>query len=199
MKLVWFRNDLRLADNPALRHACAEAGEVAALFVISPTQWQQHKMAPIRQRFLLAQVDALGLELAALGIELHLLRVETFAETPAALASLCRELGVTRLYANQAIELGQLALPGPFDVFRGAVEAQQLHIGECPRLLQLHTPQFLGSGGRGNHPDHPPLLVQHLVTPADMLRRHALAAEYRGAAFVGIAVQLDRTRHNRQQ
>ncbi|WP_423191254.1 deoxyribodipyrimidine photo-lyase [Aeromonas salmonicida] len=23
MKLVWFRNDLRLADNPALRHACA--------------------------------------------------------------------------------------------------------------------------------------------------------------------------------
>ncbi|MGL6049170.1 MAG: deoxyribodipyrimidine photo-lyase, partial [Aeromonas salmonicida] len=88
MKLVWFRNDLRLADNPALRHACAEAGEVAALFVISPTQWQQHKMAPIRQQFLLAQVDELGRALAALGIPLHLLRVETFAEMPTALASL---------------------------------------------------------------------------------------------------------------
>ncbi|MNJ09698.1 Deoxyribodipyrimidine photo-lyase [compost metagenome] len=111
MRLVWFRNDLRLADNPALRSCCGNAGAdeepVAALFVISPTQWRQHKMAPIRQRFLLAQVDALGLELAALGIELHLLRVETFAETPAALASLCRELGVTRLYANQAIELDE--------------------------------------------------------------------------------------------
>ncbi|WP_429167552.1 deoxyribodipyrimidine photo-lyase [Aeromonas rivipollensis] len=111
MRLVWFRNDLRLADNPALRSCCGNAGAdeepVAALFVISPTQWRQHKMAPIRQRFLLAQVDALGLELAALGIELHLLRVETFAETPAALASLCRELCVTRLYANQAIELDE--------------------------------------------------------------------------------------------
>ncbi|MFM5557712.1 deoxyribodipyrimidine photo-lyase [Aeromonas rivipollensis] len=111
MRLVWFRNDLRLADNPALRSCCGNAGAdeepVAAFFVISPTQWRQHKMAPIRQRFLLAQVDALGLELAALGIELHLLRVETFAEVPAALASLCRELGVTRLYANQAIELDE--------------------------------------------------------------------------------------------
>ena len=60
MTLGWFRTDLRLADNPALRHACAETGEVAALFVISPTQWRQHKMAPIRQRFILAQVDVLG-------------------------------------------------------------------------------------------------------------------------------------------
>ena len=107
MKLVWFRNDLRLADNPALRHACAEAGEVAALFVISPTQWQQHKMAPIRQQFLLSQVDELGKALAALGIPLHLLRVETFAEMPTALASLSRELGVSQLYANQAIEIDE--------------------------------------------------------------------------------------------
>ncbi|MFQ1900454.1 deoxyribodipyrimidine photo-lyase [Aeromonas veronii] len=107
MKLVWLRNDLRLADNPALRHACAGDEPVAALFIISPAQWRQHKMAPVRQRFMLAQVDELGRELAALGIPLHLLRVETFAEAPAALADLCRELGVTQLYANQAIELDE--------------------------------------------------------------------------------------------
>lgn len=111
MKLVWFRTDLRLADNPALRHACAdldaEGGEVAALYIISPEQWRLHRVAPIRQRFLLAQVDELGRELAALGIRLHLLRVETFAEVPATLASLSRELGVTHLYANQAIELDE--------------------------------------------------------------------------------------------
>ena len=107
MRLVWFRNDLRLADNPALRHGCADEEPVAALFIISPTQWRQHKMAPIRQRFILAQVDMLGRELAALGIPLHLLRVETFAEVTAALPDLCRELGVTHLYANQAIELDE--------------------------------------------------------------------------------------------
>ncbi|MBL0473659.1 deoxyribodipyrimidine photo-lyase [Aeromonas veronii] len=107
MKLVWFRHDLRLADNPALRHACAGDEPVGALFIISPIQWRQHKMAPIRQRFMLAQVDMLGRELAALGIPLHLLRVETFAEVPVALADLCRELGVTQLYANQAIEIDE--------------------------------------------------------------------------------------------
>ena len=65
MRLVWFRNDLRLADNPALRHACAGDEPVAALFIVSPTQWQAHKLAPVRQRFMLAQVDAMGRELAA--------------------------------------------------------------------------------------------------------------------------------------
>ena len=107
-RLVWFRNDLRLADNPALRHACAGEEPVAALFILSPTQWWQRKLAPARQRFILAQLDALGRELAALGIPLHLLRVETFAEVPAVLADLSRELGVSELYANQAIEIDEL-------------------------------------------------------------------------------------------
>ncbi|MFM4718855.1 deoxyribodipyrimidine photo-lyase [Aeromonas bivalvium] len=111
MRLIWFRNDLRLADNPALRSCCGNASAadepVAALFVISPAQWRAHKMAPVRQRFILAQVDVLGRELAALGIPLHLLRVETFAEVPAALADLTRQLGVTQLYANQAIEIDE--------------------------------------------------------------------------------------------
>ncbi|MGL5453153.1 MAG: deoxyribodipyrimidine photo-lyase [Aeromonas sp.] len=110
MKLVWFRNDLRLADHPALSACCANASpadEVAALFVISAQQWQQHHMAPRRQRFILAQLDELGRELAALGIELHLVRADTFADVPAALAALSQRLGVTDLYAHQAIELDE--------------------------------------------------------------------------------------------
>lgn len=107
MKLIWLRNDLRLTDNPALRHGCADDQPVAALFIISPTQWRRHKMAPARQRFILAQVDELGRELAARGIALHLLRVETFADVPAALASVATKLAVTDLYANQAIEIDE--------------------------------------------------------------------------------------------
>ncbi len=58
--------------------------------ISSPTQWRQHKLAPVRQRFMLAQVDVLGRELAALGIPLHLLRVETFAGAGSAGRSLPR-------------------------------------------------------------------------------------------------------------
>ena len=130
MKLVWFRNDLRLADNPALRHACTDEEPVAALFIISPAQWRRHKVAPIRQRFLLAQVDELGKGLAALGIRLHLLRVETFAEVPAALASLTRELGATHLYANQAIELDE--------------QRRDLAVNEALRALDVRCHWFNG-------------------------------------------------------
>lgn len=37
--IVWFRRDLRLADNPALCEALATADEVAPLFVLDPRLW----------------------------------------------------------------------------------------------------------------------------------------------------------------
>ena len=33
--LVWFRNDLRTDDNPALRAACFQSEEVHAIFIYS--------------------------------------------------------------------------------------------------------------------------------------------------------------------
>ena len=82
MQLVWFRQDLRLVDHPALSRACRLArqrGEaVEAVFVISPAQWARHHMAPVRQAFLLARLDVLGAELARLGIRLHCLRVDSY-------------------------------------------------------------------------------------------------------------------------
>ena len=92
MRLVWFRNDLRLADNPALRHACAGKSR-SRRSSSSRRPSGGSTLAPARQRFILAQLDALGRELAALGIPLHLLRVETFAEVPAVLADLPRARG----------------------------------------------------------------------------------------------------------
>ena len=36
--VMWFRRDLRLADNPALI-AAAESGDVLPLFVLDPADW----------------------------------------------------------------------------------------------------------------------------------------------------------------
>src|SRR5688572_10663845 len=38
VSVMWFRRDLRLADNPALLAAC-EAAEVVPLFVVDPVLW----------------------------------------------------------------------------------------------------------------------------------------------------------------
>ena len=53
---MWFRRDLRLADNPALVEA-ANADEVVPLFVFDPRLWVP--AGPSRRSYLLASLDAL--------------------------------------------------------------------------------------------------------------------------------------------
>lgn len=53
---MWFRRDLRLADNPALVEA-AESGEVVPLFVFDPRLWEPAGRP--RKCYLLASLDAL--------------------------------------------------------------------------------------------------------------------------------------------
>ena len=40
--LVWFRNDLRMDDNPALRAACSQSKEVHGVYIYSKNQLGLH-------------------------------------------------------------------------------------------------------------------------------------------------------------
>ena len=56
--VMWFRRDLRLADNPALVEAVDEADEVVVpLFVFDPRLWDP--AGPTRRAYLLASLEAL--------------------------------------------------------------------------------------------------------------------------------------------
>ncbi len=50
MNVVWFRTDLRIEDNLALE-AARHRGEVIALYIATPDQWQTHNDAPIKLDF----------------------------------------------------------------------------------------------------------------------------------------------------
>ncbi len=54
--VMWFRRDLRLHDNPALR-AALEADEVAPVFVVDPRLWDS--AGPVRRTYLAASLQAL--------------------------------------------------------------------------------------------------------------------------------------------
>ncbi|HEV8025402.1 MAG TPA: deoxyribodipyrimidine photo-lyase [Candidatus Nanopelagicales bacterium] len=61
--VLWFRRDLRLGDNPALLAAVEAAredgdGQVVPLFVVDPRLWDP--AGPVRQRYLVDSLDALG-------------------------------------------------------------------------------------------------------------------------------------------
>ncbi len=53
---MWFRRDLRLSDNPALREAC-EAGQVVGLFVVDPRLWE--RAGAVRRAYLAGSLAAL--------------------------------------------------------------------------------------------------------------------------------------------
>lgn len=73
--IVWFRNDLRIADNPALQKAIAENESVVGVYCFDPKQYATtafgfKKTAHFRAQFTLESVQELRANLATLGITL---------------------------------------------------------------------------------------------------------------------------------
>ena len=56
----WFRRDLRVADNTALRLAVDQSKEVVPVCILS--SWQSHHLwtGPVRQEFLCGCLDSLA-------------------------------------------------------------------------------------------------------------------------------------------
>ena len=67
--IIWFRRDLRLADNPALS-AGLERGEVVPVFVIDPKLLQSERVSEKRIAWLVANLRALDVSLRERGAQL---------------------------------------------------------------------------------------------------------------------------------
>ncbi|MBE0486937.1 deoxyribodipyrimidine photo-lyase [Marinobacter sp.] len=100
-ELVWFRNDLRIADNPALTAACKSKQPVRACFIVTPGQWLEHDWSAARVRFVLEHANDLSKQLARLGIALSFIQAERFTDSLAALAAHCQEHNVHQLHFNE--------------------------------------------------------------------------------------------------
>src|SRR5262245_61514730 len=105
---VWFRNDLRVHDNPALHAACRGQDSVIALYLHTPEQWHAHDNGLNKQRFILENLMALSKDLAKLGIPLLAIPLATFADCAGALEKLCREHQINKLHFNEEYELNEL-------------------------------------------------------------------------------------------
>lgn len=108
--LVWLRTDLRLADNPALYHACrASSRGVVAVFVFCHRQWQSHDMAPIKAMFILRNLQTLSEALAMKKIAMKIIETPTFASVPTLLKQLAIEHMCDALYFNREYEVNERA------------------------------------------------------------------------------------------
>jgi len=106
--LVWFRDDLRLHDHPALYAASLRNEPLQAIYFVTPGQWEKHDLAPIKADLMERQINQLGTELAELGIPLTVLEVEDYQQLPAAFLSFCQQQKITQLFVNRDIGVYEL-------------------------------------------------------------------------------------------
>lgn len=73
--IYWFRNDLRLADNPAFAHACSESNQLVPIYIHQDpiedlTQWGFPRVGVHRKQFLKQALRELNQQLGAHGSSL---------------------------------------------------------------------------------------------------------------------------------
>lgn len=133
-QLVWLRNDLRLDDNPALAHA-RQQGAIAVVFIATPKQWQQHNESAAKQGLKAASLKDIGEQLAASGIQLHLLETDFFDDVPALLLDFCQQRQLTAIWFNQETPLDE----------RRRDQAVCKHLGEAGITCHALEPDLLVS------------------------------------------------------
>lgn len=109
---MWFRADLRTADNPALNHACSRAVSprgVMGVFTICPEQWRTHDWSAVKVEFIRRTLVGLKRDLWKLNIPLKVIVEETFESVPSALLELARKHECAVLVYNREYEVHEAA------------------------------------------------------------------------------------------
>ena len=98
--LVWFRSDLRLEDNPALKNAFIESDEIHAVFIYSKVQLKRHNESNVKIDFLIRNLNSLEQSLASLNIPLILLNSKGFEDNGVLLNQYAIENSINTVYWN---------------------------------------------------------------------------------------------------
>ncbi len=105
LAIVWFRRDLRLADNPALHAACAAHERVLPVYIHAPQEERDWAPGAASRWWLHHSLDALGVALRGHHAELHL----RSGDSERMLAALIRATGAEAVYWNRLYEPAVIA------------------------------------------------------------------------------------------
>lgn len=108
MRLMWFRTDYRVADNPALCHSRRDNQEpTLAITFLPEKQWQQHGLGERRINLNKCAVNNLYQSLDQLGIPLLILPCADFAHSQELLFKLLLDQNISELNFNIEYELNE--------------------------------------------------------------------------------------------
>jgi deoxyribodipyrimidine photo-lyase len=108
--LLWFRNDLRSHDNPALQYFIKNNDcntPLKAIFFISELQWQQHDWSAIKIDLIKRHAASLSEELLSVNIILDLVIAPSFDDQTAYLKNICDKENINQIVANSELEFNE--------------------------------------------------------------------------------------------
>ena len=106
--VVWFRNDLRVRDNPALFKA-ADAGEgVIGVYVHCEAYVQLHTIASSQLDFIRRNLKILQADLQRLNIPLHVIKVKKIKEIAPTILRITQQLNASHLYFNAEYPINEI-------------------------------------------------------------------------------------------
>ena len=106
--LVWFRRDLRIADQKALHYAAKSSPDgVIGLYVITAGQWQSHDDSPAKIKFWLENLAALKAELDSLNIPMVVKMAADFSGCAKIVAEVAQAFECREVHFNAEYEVNE--------------------------------------------------------------------------------------------
>lgn len=107
--IVWFREDLRVQDNPALFEAAEGSFDgVVGLYIVDESIWKRNHTAASRVEFILRGVAKLGETLSSLNIPLLIRQVNTTEEIPSIILTVMEQVEAEAFYYNHQYGLEEV-------------------------------------------------------------------------------------------
>ena len=110
--LIWFRNDLRVNDNPALHYFLSNAEQnntpKYAIVFISKKQWQQHDWSDIKTDLYIRHIHLLKQQLLTLDITLDVIKVDDFSSQLEFIQDYCKTNNIQSLFLNRELEVNEI-------------------------------------------------------------------------------------------
>lgn len=152
--LMWFRADLRVADNAALHEASRlsrgaggdTGGSVVGVFVICPEQWREHDWAGVKVGLMLRTLRELSVSLAALNIPLLVVKTPRFEGTPKVLLEIAQRHSCDALHFNDEYEVNELRRD---QLVRTAFESAGLRVRSFTDQCIVAPGEVRTAGGAG--------------------------------------------------
>ena len=98
--LVWFRNDLRMDDNPALRNACINSDEVHCIYIFSKEQLSINNEANCKIDFIIRNLKSLSDSLKKSNIPLTVIHSDGFSDNANKILNVINERLISKVYWN---------------------------------------------------------------------------------------------------